>query len=334
MIKRVLYIGYYYSQLDWELFNKFMNYVTKSSGKSKLIIWLDIIRSSFTYNISFLEYFQFGFIEATSEKRKLWAGTGFMYEYQLKMNPQRDREKLEDKVTFLDNYKQFVIHKHFSLNQLEEKPQRLVKMLSNSSKLVLKSRNGKCGNGIEIIKSAGFSPEQVLGKMRESGNDLLEEFVVQHEEINRLSSSGLNTLRVITQVNSMNQVDFLGARLRITVNSGIDNLAAGNLAAFVDMNTGKITRNAVYSDITKASVGFHPITKQEFIGFKIPYWEETIKMVEAAALLYPENRSIGWDVAITNKGPELIEGNHDWCKLLWQLPVGEGLKSDLFEYCN
>jgi hypothetical protein len=52
-------------------------------------------------------------------------------------------------------------------------------------------------------------------------------------------------------------------------------------------------------------------------------------MVRKAAVLFPENRSIGWDIAITKDGPELIEGNHNWCKLLWQLPVKQGLKKDL-----
>ena len=35
-----------------------------------------------------------------------------------------------------------------------------------------------------------------------------------------------------------------------------------------------------------------------------------------------------------NEGPELIEGNHDWCKLLWQLPVNKGLKHVLEKYKN
>jgi len=35
---------------------------------------------------------------------------------------------------------------------------------------------------------------------------------------------------------------------------------------------------------------------------------------------------------VTENGPGLIEGNHDWCKLVWQLPVGEGLKHLLDEF--
>ena len=123
------------------------------------------------------------------------------------------------------------------------------------------------------------------------------------------------------------EFEILGARLRITINSSIDNLAAGNIAAPIDLQTGLIYSAGVYSDITKEDETIHPITGVKIVNFKIPLWKESLQMVKEAALLHPENRSIGWDIAITNKGPELIEGNHDWCKLLWQLPVKEGLKN-------
>jgi hypothetical protein len=154
----------------------------------------------------------------------------------------------------------------------------------------------------------------------------VEDFVQQHDELNKLSPSGLNTVRIITQLDAKNEVDILGARLRITINSSIDNLAAGNIAAPINMETGKVEGSGVYSDITKKEERIHPITGIQIIGFQIPFWKESLQMVKDAALLHPENRSIGWDVAITNNGPELIEGNHDWCKLLWQLPVKKGLK--------
>lgn len=54
---------------------------------------------------------------------------------------------------------------------------------------------------------------------------------------------------------------------------------------------------------------------------------ECFQLAKDAALKHPHNRSIGCDIVVTVDGPGLIEGNHDWCKLVWQLPVNQGLKS-------
>ena len=45
-----------------------------------------------------------------------------------------------------------------------------------------------------------------------------------------------------------------------------------------------------------------------------------------AAKKHKQNRSIGWDIVVSPNGVGLIEGNHDWCKLVWQLPIKQGLK--------
>jgi molybdopterin biosynthesis enzyme MoaB len=109
-------------------------------------------------------------------------------------------------------------------------------------------------------------------------------------------------------------------------------MAAGNLAAPVDLDTGVVVGPGVYNDISKNDEAIHPVTGKTIVGFAIPFWQETMQMVVKAAMLTPENRSVGWDVAITSVGPELIEGNHNWCKLLWQLPVKKGLKPMLKKY--
>jgi hypothetical protein len=163
---------------------------------------------------------------------------------------------------------------------------------------------------------------------------LLEEYIVQHIELSNLSPSGLNTLRIVTTLNDENEVDILGARLRISVNSHVDNLAAGNIAAPVDIKTGVVNGPGVYSDITKKAEKTHPITGSQIEGFKIPFFNEAVNMVLDAALHDQSNRSIGWDVAISNTGPSILEGNHDWCKLVWQLPVGKGLKKELEKYVS
>jgi hypothetical protein len=256
-----------------------------------------------------------------------------MYKYQLLMNPGNARHVLSDKLIFLERYGDFVHHQYASLEELEAQPEKAKALLANQSgKVVLKSSTGQCGRGIEVRNGTDFSPETLIRQLKATENDFVEAFVVQHPELMRLSPAGLNTIRIITQLNRNNEVEIIGARLRITVDSPVDNLAAGNIAAPIDTETGKVIGPGVYSDITKAEEPRHPLTGVEITGFQVPFWPQTIEMCKAAALLDTRNRSIGWDVAITAKGPELIEGNHDWCKLLWQLPVKKGLKYVLEKY--
>lgn len=44
---------------------------------------------------------------------------------------------------------------------------------------------------------------------------------------------------------------------------------------------------------------------------KIPMWDKVLETVTNAAKLIPQVRFIGWDIAITNSGVEIIEGNHN-----------------------
>lgn len=331
-LKRTLYLGYYLKELDRKKFNQFLEHACEITGKSRTAIYSDMLASVYRYNISILEYFQFRFFEKSSEERNNWAGTGYMYEYQLKMNPKEKRNILDDKTLFYKNYGEFFVH---AVSDTEDLKQSEVadKILSNKSgKVVFKESDGKCGAQVEIRKSSEFNAPNIVDFMNRNNYDLVEEFIEQHPEINRLSPSAVNTVRIITQLNSNDEVDILGCRLRISVDSPVDNMGAGNLAAPIDELTGMVNGPAVYSDITKSECSYHPVTDVQIEGFQIPYWDESMAMVKKAALKHPQNRSIGWDVVITEVGPGLIEGNHDWCKLLWQLPVKNGMKKTLDSY--
>jgi hypothetical protein len=181
------------------------------------------------------------------------------------------------------------------------------------------------------MKSAELQAETLADWMGQNGYDLVEERVAQHPDLQALSPSGVNTVRIFTCLDAANHARILGCRLRISVNSAVDNLAAGNLAAPVEEETGRVSGPGVYSDITKPPEAVHPVTGVAIEGFQIPFWAETLALARSAAELHTQNRSIGWDIVVTPDGPGLIEGNHDWCKLVWQLPVGRGLKHMLEE---
>lgn len=328
-MKRILYLLYYFKELDKSKTEKFIRHVKSVKNISAIALWSDIIKSSLKYNISILDYFYFRFYELSDKEREAFAGTGFMYEHQLKMNPKAHRDVLENKILFLGNYQPFVLRKWASINELQANSQKLEELLNNpTGKVVAKGSKGQVGAEVKILKTASYTPQSLLVYMKSNNFDLLEEFVQQHPLIMELSPSGLNTIRIFTEIRN-GKVHYLGARLRITINSEIDNMAAGNPAAPVDIQTGVVSGPAVFSDIIMQEVDTHPVTGVRIVGFRVPFWEQVMEMVEKAAFLVPENRSVGWDVAISEKGPELIEGNHNWCKLLWQLPVKKGMKADL-----
>jgi hypothetical protein len=326
VLKRILYLGYYLKKQDWQRLKRFQRYVKDQYDISISSQWIQVIQAVLKHNLSIEEWYQFRFWDQSLPERNTWAGTGFMYEYQLRMNPPEHRKVLVDKRIFLQKYGDYIQHQFITLSGLKESPEKARLLFEKSDKIVLKRSDGQCGRGIEIIPTKGLTPEELTQRLYETGNDFAEEFVVQHRDLMELSPSGLNTVRVITQLDHEDNVHVLGARLRITVNSPVDNLAAGNLAAPIELETGRVDGPGVYSDITKPDESTHPVTGVSIVGFQVPHWQETLKLCRKAALVDTRNRSIGWDVAITEKGPELIEGNHDWCKLLWQLPVKRGLK--------
>ena len=63
---------------------------------------------------------------------------------------------------------------------------------------------------------------------------------------------------------------------------------------------------------TSLCVERHPVTGVCFENFSLPFWDEVEKLVLKAHAFIPSVISIGWDVAITEKGPVLLEGNDNW----------------------
>lgn len=332
-IDRTLYLGYYFKQMNWPLFNKFLHHTSKISGRGKASLWKDAVFSVYKYNISLLEYFQFRFYEKNEQEREDWAGSGFMYEYQLKMNPKRKRDVLEDKVRFFEFYGDLTGRAYATLEQLKNNKKSINDFQNRAKKVVIKEIAGGCGKGLEILDLNELTNIELINRMEETRNHLAEDFVVQHDSLNQLSPSALNTIRVITQIDENGKAYIVDSRLRVSVNSIVDNLAAGNIVVGIDTPSGKVITDGVYSDITKNPISVHPVSQIKFKGYEVPHWQKVVALTtKAAEMMADYNKSVGWDIGITNEKPVLIEGNHDWCKLVWQLPVEKGLKSKLEKF--
>lgn len=328
-MNRLVYFLYYLINTDIKKLFVFINHISTKNHKGKISLLLNMVWDSIKYKISLLEYFQFGFYDLSYQLKKTYAGTGYMYEYQKIMNPTASRDILADKRLFYKSYKRWIHHLQIDFDDIKEGKRTVSSIIEEfGNQIVFKAANGKCGKQVLVYDLSTLDCD-ILIFMQEHNFDLIEQYIVQHPELERLSPSGVNTVRIFTQITSDAKVEILGCRLRVSIANMVDNLAAGNIAAPLDEATGIITGPGVYSDITKKDVAVHPITGTDIIGFRIPFWQETKALAIEAAQAFPQNRSVGWDIAITETGPDLIEGNHDWCKLVYQLPVKQGLKNQL-----
>ena len=172
-----------------------------------------------------------------------------------------------------------------------------------------KPNNGQCGKGIEKISVKDYKEnyEKLYNHLVDNKLELVEELIVQHDEMNRLNTSSVNTIRMVTAMNEQNEVTVLATFIRIGNGKHVDNFNSGGMTAKVDEDTGIILEEAV--DKSGKLYEKHPITGTTIKGFQIPEWNEALSMVKEAASMSRNVRYVGWDVAITNDGVTLIEGN-------------------------
>lgn len=87
----------------------------------------------------------------------------------------------------------------------------------------------------------------------------------------------------------------------------VDNFHSGGMVACVDKNTGEVVTDAV--DMEGHVYKVHPATEKTIRGFKVPFFQESLSMVSEAIEKNQIEGYLGWDIAITENGPVLIEVN-------------------------
>ena len=179
--------------------------------------------------------------------------------------------------------------------------------------------HGACGKGIQKIKPKEWNDKQELyNHLKKNGTTVLEEAVIQHDKLNELHPTSVNTCRIVSILKDDGNVDIVTAYLRIGNGMHVDNFNSGGMVVPINVETGIIEYPAL--DKVGSLYEIHPMTNTRIVGFKIPLWNQAKDLVKNLGKVVPEVRLVGWDIAITNKGPVVIEANdfpgHD----IYQLP--------------
>jgi len=137
-----------------------------------------------------------------------------------------------------------------------------------------------------------------------------------------------NTVRIITVVDRTGKVEIVSSILRTGFDKQVDNFDAGGISALIEKATGIVMKPGRIKDpFTEDRFPTHPLFGGRLLSTAIPFWKDVIDLVEKAAKVVPEVRTIGWDVVITKDGPDLLEGNDNWDKTHWELCEEKGFRT-------
>lgn len=177
------------------------------------------------------------------------------------------------------------------------------------------ARYSSGGDGVMVLTYGGGAFRDQAGQgvplrqyAKTWGPWLMEQFVHQHPDLADLHAQSLNTLRVITTWHPDDGASVEYCILKLGASKGlVDNAHDGGLYVRVDKETGELSEVAFDESFMRHHK--HPVSGVPFTGYKIEAIREVVALAERAAVLFPQTTLIGWDIAIGEDGPLIIEGN-------------------------
>lgn len=269
-----------------------------------LLTVLDCLCCKYIHGFSNREFFIGGGVNVRFFRRKNFA----TYRRALKIiNTFNNKDYIhyfDNKVDFLTKFSKYINRDWFYCKAGEYFNYQ--EFIKKYNKIIRKPLNSWQGKGVTLLNKLDSEKEY---NILVENKVLLEEYIEQNSYM-CFGNKSINTIRIFTVLDKSGQVHLIKSVLRAGVgDSLVDNFCAGGIVYSVDDETGIIDSRGL--DEFGNRYIYHPKTKICMLGFQIPFWKEVVNLVKEAALIVPEVRWIGWDVAISTKGPLLVEANHN-----------------------
>ena len=290
-------------------------------------LWYSFIR----YDCPFDEYFMFRFPQLSHQGRR-----AFVTDYEAtrmfrRAVPDDVRDLFWNKWHTYQIFKDFY-HRDAMLIDGDTTVEELAAFVQKHPKFIIKPCEDSFGRGVSVCDTAtdGRTLEQILADLRDK-NVMLEELIVQCGAMAKLHPASVNTVRCATFLKKDGQVDILFTFLRVgQKGSVVDNAGAGGFVASVDARTGIVQTPGITEGLHAQLI--HPDTGEQIIGLRIPQWEDMIAFAKKLAQVYPQQFYGSWDLALTDRGWVMVEGNHAGQFVCPQFTTGRGIRPLASQY--
>ena len=207
---------------------------------------------------------------------------------------------------------------------------------------VIKTTESSHGDNVWVIKAIEYE-EQDAAMVRFDGVELklstvlgrdpliFESIIKQTEQFAAFNESSVNTIRFMTTLWPDGSARVIATWFKVG-RSGkcVDNAGnGGNVDAGIDVETGEIYNVMQFDGWRNAkNIEKHPDSGSQLNGVIVDNWEVIKSEVIRFQQAFPYCKAAGWDIAITDEGPVVIEVNDFWDRT-GQYFIGKGWRNEI-----
>lgn len=286
------------------------------------------------------EYYQFEFEKRDEEFRKSFLGLNEQRFYLDYLNPVKyyslarnkylAHKMLEDTgVRKSELYCYYQPEARFiSSNEKASDREGVLRILKNKQvqSCVIKTTESSHGDNVWVINSIEYRDDDAV-MMRFDGESLLlssilgkealifESIVKQTKQFAAFNESSVNTVRFMTTLYPDGLARVIATFIKIgRAGKCVDNAGGGgNVDVCVDTDAGEIKYAIQYDGWRNIKeIEKHPDSGNQLNGVMIENWQAIKEEVMKFQQAFPYCKAAGWDIAITDDGPVVIEVNDFW----------------------
>lgn len=267
----------------------------------------DMIYSRRAYFVTYSQYFIFNYEKLNSYGRHQFVGEfeKTILTHGLDANTW---QYFKDKYQAYQKFKPFYKREIIKIESASDND-KIINFVKSHDKFMLKVIDDAEGRGIYKIDRIvdSISTDEIIVKALKLSPCVLEECIDQDDAMAKFHPASVNTIRFVTFLKD-NELVKMFALLRMGGGgSYVDNAGAGGIVASIDIDTGIIKTEGFREDGTVYLK--HPDTGVQIVGARIPCWPELNELIEQLVKVIPEQKYVGWDMALSKKGWCMVEGN-------------------------
>lgn len=302
--------------------------VAESYGGSALRWKVDMAWCLLRYGARPIDYVRFEFHKKSARERNRYL-TIYRY-FRMQKYFGAGKEGISGKVEEYTTFARFIRRNWLEINA-NTSPCKIEEFVFKYGVVIAKPVRGEQGKG--VLKIEGVETPEYKELLSQIGKTsyVLEELITNIPEIATINPSSLNTIRAFTLIKKDGNTEILEIMLRVgKVGSNVDNWGSGGVCYNFDVETGICVGYGC--DKKNNPYIYHPGSNVQMIGYKLPHFQELKRLIVEMSQLVPSARFVGWDIAITPDGFDLVEmncpGGHDILQAFGK-PFGDVLKREL-----